>query len=68
MQLKLNDTEFQRNAGNVVKSLLKQNEIYTLEENDIKPDTGEEVGEDASKSKATEEDICPPSLACEICH
>ena len=31
MQLKLND-EFQRNAGNVVKSLLKQNEIYTIDE------------------------------------
>ena len=52
MQLKLNDTEFQRNAGNVVKSLLKQNEIYTLEESEIKPDTGEEgVGEDTSKPK-----------------
>lgn len=38
MQLKLND-EFKRNSGNVVKSLLKQNEIYTLDENEVKPVT-----------------------------
>ena len=34
MLLKLND-EFKHKSGNVAKSLLKQNEIYSLDENDV---------------------------------
>ena len=42
MQLKLNDSEFQLNAGNVVKSLLKQSEIYSLDESEMQSKTTEE--------------------------
>ena len=54
-QLNLND-EFQRNAGNVIKSLLKNNEIYSLEE---------EI--EGKPSQEGEVEKCPPSLACELC-
>ena len=68
MQLKLNDSEFQLNAGNVVKSLLKQNEIYSLDESDVKGRNKDQEAEETTKTKGASEDTIPPSLACEICH
>ena len=70
MQLKLNDSEFQLNAGNVVKSLLKQSEIYSLDESEMQSKTTEEDRdpEESAKPKEQSEDVIPPSLACELCH
>lgn len=69
MQLKLNDSEFQLNAGNVVKSLLKQSEIYSLDESEIRPKTNDEDRdpEESAKPKEESEGALPPSLACELC-